>query len=247
MLRPYSEQKKIDGFERLDNTRRRASILQLRKKELLDLQKAKNPGRYNQTKKNYKQTEAYIHLTYQERQDLVREIAQCVSRWGFARLFAECVDKIFFDPSKTTQQIDEQSFEQLVSRFAQCLQGISRKAVDNCSGLLIHDNNPTVAKKHTDLMKKFHERGTMWTSVSNIIETPLFVDSQLTSMVQIADLCAYAIRRYLENGEEELFDLIFKRADRRGTVVVGVRHFTNKTCACKICVPHKKRTTSGAS
>ena len=88
-------------------------------------------------------------------------------------------------------------------------------------------------------MKKFHRIGTLWVNVQNIIETPLFVNSQLTSMVQMADLCGYALRRYLENQEEELFDLIFPRADRRGNTVVGVRHFTNPTCACKICAAHR--------
>ncbi len=78
-------------------------------------------------------------------------------------------------------------------------------------------------------------------TLKNIIETPLFVSSELTSMVQLADVCAYALRRYLENGEERLFDHIFKRADRKEDVVVGVRHFTNISCPCKICVSHRIR------
>lgn len=64
-------------------------------------------------------------------------------------------------------------------------------------GLLIHDNNETVAKKHTKLMAKFHHKGTLWTKIDNIVETPLFVDSQLTSMVQIADLCSYSLDPFL--------------------------------------------------
>ena len=108
-------------------------------------------------------------------------------------------------------------------------------------GLLIHDNNETVAKRHTELMKRFHERGTLWTEVNRIIETPLFVDSQLTGMIQIADLCAYALRRYLENQEDDLFDLVFARADRKGDTAVGVRHFTQPDCTCKICLSHRKQ------
>ncbi len=107
-------------------------------------------------------------------------------------------------------------------------------------GLLIHDNNETVAKKHTEVMKQFYKNGTLWTRIQRIIETPLFVDSQLTSMVQIADVCAYALRRYLENGEEELFDLVFQRADRKDGKVVGVRHFTKAGCSCKICSVHRR-------
>lgn len=89
------------------------------------------------------------------------------------------------------------------------------------------------------MMRSFHATGTLWTSVDHIIETPMFVDSKLTRMVQIADLCAYALRRYLENGEADLFDPIFKRADRIGNVAVCVRHFSPPTCDCVICLAHQ--------
>lgn len=238
MLRPYLEQKRIGGFERLSYEQRRAQVERFRISELLRLQRARNPKSYHQVKKTYQQTKDYIHLTYDERYAFIREIASHVSRWGYARLFAECIDKVHFDPTRTLQGINEQCFEQVVSRFEHYLQMIGSDD-PNCCGLLIHDNNETVAKKHTLMMRAFHQQGTMWTSIAKIIETPLFVDSQLTSMVQIADLCAYSIRRYLENREEELFDLVFRRADRRGTVVVGVRHFTGAGCTCKICSQHR--------
>jgi hypothetical protein len=240
MLRSYPEQNKIAGFESLDYPQRRYQVNAFRTAELLRLQRSKNPPLYKQTRKNYQKTEGYIHLTYNERQSLIREIAQMLSGWGFARLFAECVDKIHFDPARTPKTVDEQAFEQVVSRFEQYLQVTSLNSPQKNFGLLIHDNNETVAKKHTSLMKKFHEGGTLWTNLKNIIETPLFVNSELTGMVQIADLCGYALRRYLENKEDELFDLVFKRADRKGTIVVGVRHFTSSSCTCKICNAHRK-------
>ena len=87
-------------------------------------------------------------------------------------------------------------------------------------------------------MRGFHRKGTRWTAVENIIETPLFVDSQLTSMVQLADICSYALRRYLENHERDLFQLVFERADRKDGSVVGVRHFTDSSCNCHICTSH---------
>jgi hypothetical protein len=64
---------------------------------------------------------------------------------------------------------------------------------------------------------------------------------QVTRMVQVADLCAYALRRYLENKEEELFILVFHRADRVGKRVLGVRHFTDDNCPCHICETHKAK------
>ncbi len=237
VVRKYLEQSKIPNFETLNWAQRRVQVGQKRTAELLRLQRTTNSKQYRQTKKNYAKTKDYAHLTYQERKDFIREVAQLVSRWNFARLFAEGIDKIHFDPSRTTQTIDEQAFEQVVSRFEHYLQNIGRND-SNCCGLLIHDNNETVAIKHTNMMKKFHQTGTMWTTVEKIIETPLFVDSELTSMIQIADLCAYAIRRYLENGERELFDLIIKRADSRLKTRVGVRHFTASSCTCQICSQH---------
>lgn len=241
MLRPYIEQSNITEFEKLSYHKRKAQVLSYRKAEIFRLQRTNNLKLLKQTKKNYRKTEAYIHLTYAERKKLVLDLAECIANWGFARIFAECIDKVYFDPSRVTHDLDEQAFEQIVSRFEQYLQNISRGSEHDYLGMLVHDNNATIEKKHTELMKKFHQKGTLWTKVSNIIETPLFVDSQLTSMVQIADICAYALRRYLENNEDELFNLVFQRADRIDSVVVGVRHYASLDCRCKICDVHKRR------
>ena len=240
LLRKYLEQSKIEAFASLDHLQRRAKVEALRKTEILRLQRTGNPNHYHRTKKDYRQTESYIHLTLEERRQFVVDLARCLSGWDFARLFAECIDKIYFNQAIANKTIPEQSFEQLVSRFETYLKNIGSMAKTHYPGLLIHDNNDTVAKRHTDLMKGYHKQGTLWTDINNIIETPLFVNSQLTGMVQIADLCAYALRRYLENSEEELFDLVFRRADRIGSTAVGVRHFTKQPCKCKICVAHNR-------
>ncbi|MCX7637776.1 MAG: DUF3800 domain-containing protein [Cyclobacteriaceae bacterium] len=238
LIRNYIEQNKISAFESMTYEQRQAEVEKFRRAELLRLQKSPSHRKQlKQTKKNYAQTSNYVHLTLAERKNFVLEVAKTIGNWGFARLFAECIDKVHFDPSKAPKPVDEQAFEQIVSRVERYLD-----LADNESksyGLLIHDNNETVAKRHTALMKQFHVRGTFWTDIKNIIETPLFVDSSLTSMIQIVDVCAYAIRRYLENSETELFDEVFKRADRRRSKVVGVRHFTSPECRCKICSAHK--------
>ena len=232
MMRPYIEQNSIASFASMTWQRRRAEVIRARNAELLRLQRT-NRRQFKQTQKNYRKTEAYVHLTLDERRKVITELAQLISSWGVARLFAECIDKLHFDPSMTDTTVHEQAFEQIVSRFEHYLQNISGDY-----GLLIHDNNQTVAKRHTELMKAFLRNGTLWTDIRYVIETPMFVDSQLTNMVQLADLCAYAIRRYLENSETELFDLVFDRADRVGDRSVGVRHFTAPDCSCKICATH---------
>ena len=253
LIRRYPEQDSISGFCTLDYPQRRSQVEAFRRGELLRQQRSPTLAkRLKQLKKNYRQTEAYIHLTYDERKSFVFEVAQCIGKWGFARLFAECIDKVFFDPAKSKSSIDEQAFEQIVSRFEKYLKGknglLDSEIIGNGKvktyGLLIHDNNETVEKKHTGLMKQFHKTGTLWTSIDKIIETPLFVDSSLTSMIQMADICAYSIRRYLENNEEKLFDEVFARADRRGKTTVGIRHFTKRGCPCKICASHRGGTNN---
>ena len=238
MLRRYIEQSRISGFENLPRSQRRATAERYRAGELLRLQRLGNSKRYSQAKKNFAHTAAYIHLTEQERLEAVRKVADAVGAWGFARLFAECIDKLSFDAARTGRSIEEQAFEQVVSRFEQFLQ----KTEQSGYGLLVHDNNQTVARKHTEMMRRFHTSGrTLWTDVSRIIETPLFVDSRLTRLVQIADLCSYALRRYVENSEPDLFTRVFQRADRFRGAAVGVRHFTAPSagCVCEICRAHR--------
>jgi hypothetical protein len=232
MIRPYLEQRKIENFNRLDYKERYSEVMKYRKNELYRLQKV-NIKLFHLTKKIYRKTESYIHLSFEERKQVISDFADVIGKWGFARLFAECIDKVHFDPSRSTQTIEEQAFEQIVSRFEKYLQIMSK--TEKIMGMLIHDNNPTLSKRLTELMMSFHKKGTLWTDIKNIIETPLFVDSQLTCMVQAADLCSYILRRFLENGEEDLLVKIFTRADRKDGRVVGIRHFTDKKCKCKIC------------
>lgn len=236
LLRKYFEQSKIGNFENLTRKERIQEIKSYRIKELYSNQK--NGKSYRQMKKNFKMTEAFVHLTYRERFSFVKEVASLISSENSMRLFAECVDKVHFSPEKAGKSVDEQAFEQVVSRFEAFLNSRERSG-DNRFGLLVHDNNQTVALKHTNLMRKYYEKGTPWLEkINHIVETPLFVDSQLTNMVQMADICSYALRRYLENQEEDLFRLVFKRADRAYGRSVGVRHFSDGNCECAICKNH---------
>jgi hypothetical protein len=233
------EQTRIPGFDRLSWADRRVSVERERNTYLLRLPQQQQRKTYQQAKKNFKHTAAYVHLNFDERRNLTRKVADCVAGWTFARLFAECIDKIHFAPARTQRTTDEQAFEQVVARFEQFLNNTRGSQEDNF-GLLVHDNNPTVAAKHTRLMRAFHSAGTLWTDIRWIIETPLFVESSLTRMVQVADLCGFALRRYLENREVDLFQRIFARADRIAGTAVGVRHFTRPNCDCMICAAHRR-------
>lgn len=239
LLRSYFEQSQIQNFERLTWLERRSAAERVRAAHLLKLQHAQNRAAYKQAKKNFAHTNAYIHLTRDERTRLVHEVADCVSNWGFARIFSENIDKLYFDPLRTRRTVAEQAFEQVVSRFEMYLADMeSLNNGERSLGILVHDNNDTVARKHTALMRDFLAKGTLWTRVNHIIETPLFVDSKLTRMVQIADLISYTFRRYHENNEVELLRRILPRAHRAGGSAVGIRHYCAQSCKCEVCSAH---------
>ena len=198
-------------------------------------------------KKTFKKSADYIDLNHGQRMQLLRDLADEIGSWIDARLFAEAVDKRAAPPG---MDVFETAFEQLVARFHTFLAKreeerlrlggtTTAKSLDNF-GLLIQDNNETVAKNITALMRRFHIQGTLWAKVERIIETPLFVDSSLTSMVQMADLCAYASRRYFENNETDLFYRIAERFDKANQKVVGIRHYVGaRKCICDVCAAHK--------
>ena len=235
MLRKYPEQRRVPNFEKLDWNSRRSAVERLRAAEIIRLRNGRAKA-HRQAKKTFAHTTAYTHLSYEKRRQVLDDISDWFSKWKSAYLFAEVIDKLHMDPTKTGRTVSEQAFEQLVTRFDTFL---AKDCKQDCLGVLVHDNNQTIAKKHTDLMRQFHENGTLWAKVGRIAETPLSVDSQLTRMVQIADLCGYALRRYVENSEDHLFERVFKRAHTFKGKAVGVRHFTKLDCECDICKNHR--------
>lgn len=237
IARKYLEQSRIVDFEKLNQAQRIYEVGKYRKKEMLAIQK--NPSqkaKFKQVKKNFQKTLPYVHLTFDERISFLQELADFVGSWNFSRLFCEAIDKIHFDPKRTKHSVDEQALEQIVSRFEIFMSTTKKQnKLTEMFGTLVHDNNETVSKKHTELMLRFHEKGTFFTKIKHIIETPFFVNSELTSLIQIADLCSFSIRRYLENGDTDFFSRIEPRIGRVNGKVVSARHFTDNLCNCILC------------
>ena len=136
--------------------------------------------------------------------------------------------------SAPDERILDHAFKQVITRYHHLLE---RLTVD--VGIVVQDQNQTAARRLTGAARRYHREGTKYATIDRIVETPLFVDSELTLMVQVADLCAYATRRFFENGEVDLFDRIYPIFDRVGGKLVGLRHYTGKqTCRCRVCVDH---------
>lgn len=238
MSRRYVEQERIPKFAMHDHARRR---------ELAEKEVARRAGELG-VRKHAKKSKAYrtesrkispyLHLTLEERKKCLLELGEEVGRWGTARIFAEAILKDAFSQKGVTPY--EQAFEQILTRYQAFLERV------NEMGIVVHDRNSKVAPRLMSLTRKFHSSGTLFRKINNIVETPLFVDSNLTSMIQLADLAAYALRRFLENGEIHLWNTVRSRVDQVNGVHVGVRHFTGrKQCDCEICKAHGRRAGDG--
>ena len=253
LLRKYLEQSRIDGFDEMNWDERRAQVARLQVAEIHRVRKLGIAKRNAHLKKLYRHTSPYVHLTLEERHTLALEIAETISKWDWAVLIAACIDKSFFLINRPPDQVNTSAFSRIIIQFAQFLEdaeGFGSIADEDAHqpllrefGLLIHDNNTTVALKHTRHLRAI--RGDEWRAQGSIferiIETPLFVDSGLTRMIQLADLWAYTLRRYVENGETNLFSILYSKEK---TMIAGnhypiprarIHHFAESSCQCLIC------------
>ena len=244
LIRKYIEQIKIQNFETLSWEDRRREVDAFRTQQLVayDIQGISAKKRKS-ILKSYRETREYIHLTLQERHDLVAKICDAVSAWEDSRIFFHAIKTEHYDIAKNhAGGIYEDAFCQVLTRFQSFLENVSRNS-SSYYGLLVSDNNDSMKKKLTSLTRKFHRDGALWRDIPNIVETPLFVDSQQTSMIQLADVVSVVLRKYFDDfaKKQELTDsLLFSKIEprfgrHRGYLETG-RHFSpHEQCQCKVC------------
>jgi Protein of unknown function (DUF3800) len=120
----------------------------------------------------------------------LREALGFVGSSNLIHLFGAAVHKAAFSP----QDPMELAFEQVCSRFDQFLTRL-HKAKNTQRGLIILDDS-TYETSLQRLAREFRIEGHRWGQLRNLTEVPLFADSRATRMIQLADLVAYAVRRY---------------------------------------------------
>lgn len=232
------EQDHVAGFANLTPAQRRAEVLALRAQKLASL----SADDRDVARRKYRQTEPVIHLTRSERSQLYEDTLDLVGSHQEIRLFAEVVNKQHLLRATGKHNAVAPAFEQVLSRFDAMLQVFARSGsgyVNN--GIAVVDNDP-----HSDLMRDltilFRLSGHKWGALQHVIETPFFVDSKIVSGIQLADVCAYALRRYIAKPsrsgthEEKQFLRIFHKFDRAGLKLHGLRHYCPpRSCDCLVC------------
>jgi len=157
-----------------------------------------------------------------------------------ARAFACVVHKQSF----VGQDPMELAFEELCNRFDLYLARL-RNQGDRQRGLLILDetSNETTLQ---GMARQFRTLGTKWGVIRNLADTPLFIDSRASRIVQLADAVAYAVFRRFEHGDAYYFDSIASRFDTADGVVHGLVHRqkADNRCMCLGCFTRRGGPTS---
>lgn len=228
LRRPYPEQAQIPGFEGLGMEARYAAVTDLRDQAREGWPKLSGKDRRRE-RKYQRLTDPYVHLTLGEREQVIDDALDVVGTYRRGvTLFAEAIEKARL--ASGVNPLD-QAFTQVVTRFERFL----RRRKEPHWGLLVMDHNQSTAKRFTTMLHRFQRQGARWGDIDRVIEAPFFVDSGPSSGVQATDVCAYALRRYLENAEKERFEKIFDKFDRTSTGLHGIRHYTAPGCPCIIC------------
>jgi hypothetical protein len=221
------EQDRIPDFARMDWPTRRAQV---------------RAYRATQGSRARRNSNGCLHLTRSERTRLFEEALDLVGSHAELRLFAEVVDKSYLFRETGKRHAVGPAFEQVVSRFDAMLRvfdAAGTRGVNN--GLLVADNDQD-SELMRNLTELFRAQGHSWGTLDYVIDTPFFVDSRTVSGIQLADICAYAVKRYVGRRgqaphEEANFMRIFHRFDRSGTRLHGLRHYcAARSCDCAICV-----------
>ena len=162
-----------------------------------------------------------------------------VKSYDTARAFACVVHKASF-PNQDPMEI---AFEDLCQRFDLFLSRL-RTGGDTQRGLVILDKS-TYETTLQQMAVKFRTLGTQWNVIQNLADTPLFVNSQASRMIQLADHVAYAVFRRYESGDTQYLDLIASKFDAEDGIVHGLAHkeHSNRQCMCFACLSRRSRTS----
>ena len=154
-----------------------------------------------------------------------------------AKAFGVVVNKQSISPRDPV----EYAFEEICNRFNLFLmrnfQSRGGRDEDKQRGLVVMDESQYEQPLQA-LARDFRINGTRWGNLRNMAEVPLFVDSEASRLVQLADLLAFALWRRYEHNDLTFFDPIVSRFDADGGVIHGLVHrkSATETCYCPACM-----------
>lgn len=177
-----------------------------------------------------------------QRMDLMNEIYRLlgVEKKGVT-LFGMAVEKTTFPAVPCVQR----ACEEMVGHFDAYLGSIEATGNSKERGLMIFDESRH-EKTVQLLMTQYRTTGASFGRVKRLAEVPLFTDSRITRMLQLADFVSYAIFRRYERNETGFLDMILPRFNSSCGRIHGLAHFTPKhhECFCPPCLSRRLATPS---
>jgi len=173
-----------------------------------------------------------FHLNVREEmlQDLYRTIVD--NRFPLFAVFGATIN---IDAAQNPNQVRSDVFEEAICGFNTFLVWCHRLGHTN-KGLIIIDKNKE--EQYKQLLDNFRQNGTKYGYLGNVIDIPYFARCHETPMLQLADLCAYAIFRNYEKADSEYLNIILPRVYKTlDGKMFGLKHLTKtRPCSCISCV-----------
>jgi len=175
-------------------------------------------------------------MTREEARGVIKSVLKILAdSYDTARAFACVVHK------NSYRDLDpvEIAFEDLCSRFDMYLSS-QRDSGDRQRGLLILDESSHETSLQR-MARDFRTLGTRWGVLRNLADTPFFVNSKSSRLVQMADHIAYATFRRFQMRDAQYFDIISGKFHSIDGVVHGLSHKENGNpgCMCIGCLSRR--------
>jgi hypothetical protein len=183
-----------------------------------------------------RRTDPWKSMSREEATGSIKAVLQVLAKsHDNVRVFACAVNKASY-PSCDPVEL---AFEDLCSRFDLYLSRL-RASGDRQQGLLILDKS-TYETTLQRLARDFQTIGTQWGVIRNLADTPLFVDSHASRLVQVADHIAYSVFRRYNARDTQYFDIFASKFDAVDGVVHGLAHkqTINSNCMCPACLSRR--------
>lgn len=169
----------------------------------------------------------------EQREQLLNDLYDIIRNARFPNLiaFATAID---ISSVQNSLQVRRDTLQDICQRFNTFLIR-QYKANRPSKGLLIIDR--VREGSYRELLADFKKSGTEYGYLGNIVDIPYFARCHETRMLQLADLCAYAVFRYYEHNDSKYIDKIITRFDKRspGHPPDGLKHITENECSCYAC------------
>jgi hypothetical protein len=183
-----------------------------------------------------RRTPPWKGMSRNEAKGIIKAVLEIVKKsYDSAKAFACAIHKASF-PGRDPVEL---AFEDLCSRFDIYLNQL-RGDGDRQRGILILDET-TQETTLQKMAREFRILGTRWGIIRNLAETPLFVDSRASRLVQVADNIAYAVFRRYNASDASYFDIISAKFHSSEGVIHGLSHkqTVNPECMCPACLSRR--------